>query len=228
MLSGRARFGARLVAGLLGATALVLPASSSGAPERAASVSVSNVKLTATWKEGWLTAKLRFTLDAGAATSVSASVRPVVPGPVAAHVIYTLSAGSATETIKLPARLPPREYVLNITGAAPTKFTIPTPDEGVVDSAIISLTATGKAVRSAANPHQLFVRFHFLTGPPSAKSAKIEWRTPTFTFVGAVTKPYAATIQSDLKSNSPLPRGHWYAILTVAGKTAKRIDVTVT
>jgi hypothetical protein len=205
--------------------ALALPASSASAPERASAVTVSNFKLNARWKEGWLTASLHFTL--AGASKINVAVRPVKPGQPLAHEVYTVS-GSATETIKLPPRPLPGEYVMNVKGAAPTKFTIPTPVEGVSDSATISTTVGGKSVRTISGAHELWVRFHFVVPPPGAKTVKIEWRTPSFTFIGAVTKPYTTTIDSDLKSNAALPKGTWYAILKVGSKIAKRQDIRVT
>jgi hypothetical protein len=225
MMSGRAPGSARLAAALLATVALAVPASSSGAPQHASAVTVSNFKLSATWKEGWLTASLHFTL--AGATSINVSVRPVTPGSPLAHKVYAVT-GSAAETIKLPVRPRPGDYVMNVSGAAPTRFTIPTPAEGISDSATISATVGGKSTRTIANAHELWVRFHFLVPPPGAKTVKIEWRTPSFTFVGAVTKPYSTTIDSDLKSNAALPKGTWYAILMVGSKIAKRQDVRVT
>lgn len=228
-MSGRALRSASLPAALLAGAALALPTPVAARPAGTAAVTLTNVHLSAVWNEGWLTASLKFTITVGAPTSVSATVRSVDPGPVASHASYTLAnAGSTSETIKLPARLVPRAYTLTVTGAAAARFTIPTPAEGIVDTATISSARGGKETHALASPHELWVRFHFLTPPTAAKTVKIEWRTPSFTFVGAVTKPYATTIDSSLASGAALPRGTWYAILTVAGKTAKRIDVRVT
>jgi hypothetical protein len=222
----RAPRGARLIGAIVIAVALVLPAAAPAAPS--ATVTLSNVHLTASWKEGWLTANLHFTVTAHGATNVTAVVRPVKPGrPAAAQHISFTSASSKNATLKLPPRLPPGEYVLSAADAKST-FTVPTPAEGVVDTATISKTKGGASAKSVSGPHELWVRFHFLIAPPGAKTVKIEWRTPSFTFVGAVTKPYATTIDSNLASSSPLPTGTWYAILMVDGKIAKRQDVHVT
>lgn len=142
---------------------------------------------------------------------------------------YTFTkSGTSAETIELPARLAPRAYVLKV-GSETAKFTVPTPSEGVVDSAVVSTTQGGKSAAAvASSPHVLWARFHFLVPPPGTKTVKIEWRTPSFTFIGAVAKPYATTIDSDLESNAALPKGTWYATLVVNGKIAKRQDVRVT
>jgi hypothetical protein len=233
---GRARIaGATLT---MVALALALASAGSAVSQTTASgpISVTNVRLSAVWKEGWLTGSIRFSIVVTGPASVSASVRPVVPGPLSAHDDYSLTkSGSFTETIKLPPRLLPRQYVLKLTGTsgakalpeADTHFTVPAPPEGVVDLATISAGKNGKATHVLASPHELWVRFHFLV-PPTAKTVKVVWRTPSYTFVGAVTKPYATTIDSFISSGSPLPQGTWYAILMVNGKTAKRQDVRVT
>ncbi len=144
-------------------------------------------------------------------------------------------AGTFTETLALPARLAPRAYVLHVNGSAggralpevDSSFTVPTPPEGVVDSAAISSTRGGKSVHVVPGAHELWARFHFLV-PPDAKTVKVVWRTPSYTFVGAATKPYTSTIDSFVSSTAPLPKGTWYAILTVNSKIAKRVDVRVT
>ena len=205
-------------------SALALTASGS-----AASVTLSNVHLAGGWKEGWLTASVHFTVNASGATSVQATVRPVKPGPVAKVQQYTFtSSGSKAEMIPLPARLQPGDYVLKV-GTATSKFSVPSPPEGVVDGATISLAKGGSPAKAVpSTSHSLWVRFHFLVPPAGAKTVKIEWRTPSFQFIGAVTKPYAATIDSNLASGAALPKGTWYAMLLVNGKVAKRQDVRVT
>ena len=161
--------------------------------------------------------------------SRSSSRGPVKPGPVAKAQQYTFaSPGSKAETISLPPRLEPGDYVLKV-GDATTTFTVPSPPEGVVDSATISLAKGGTSAKAVpSTSHSLWVRFHFLVPPTGAKTVKIEWRTPSFQFIGAVTKPYSTTIDSNLASNSALPKGTWYAMLLVNGKVAKRQDVRVT
>ncbi len=227
MKRGHAPKGARLAGVIFVIAVLLLPATASATP--AASVGLSNVHVSAVWNQGWLTGNLHFTITVSGPASVQASVRPVVPGPVAAVKQYSFTkSGAAAETIKLPARLPPRDYVLKV-GSATAKFTVPTPSEGVVDNGVVSSTQNGKATRSVpSSTHILWARFHFLVPPPGAKTVKIEWRTPSFTYLGAVTKPYATTVYSFLKSTKALPKGTWYATLVVNGKIAKRQDVRVT
>jgi len=212
------------VAATLGLALAVFAAGAS-----AASVTLTNVHVTGGWKEGWLRASVQFTVNASGATAVQATVRPVESGPVAKVAHYTFSgASSKAEMIPLPARLKPGDYTLTV-GDATQKFSVPSPAEGVVDSASISLAKGGKSTKTvASNSHAIWVRFHFLVAPASAKSVKIEWRTPSFQFIGAVTKPYSATIDSNLASSAALPKGTWYAMLLVNGKVAKRQDVRVT
>jgi hypothetical protein len=220
---------ARLAQRALPLAAALAAAFALSASGTAASVTLTNVHLTGGWKEGWLTAALHFTVNADGATNVQATVRPVNPGPVAKVQQYTFaSPGSKTETIPLPSRLKPGDYVLKV-GDATGKFTVPTPPEGVVDSATISLAKGGTAQRAVpSTSHSVWVRFHFLVPPKGAKTVKIEWRTPSFQFIGAVTKPYSTTIDSNLASSAALPKGTWYAMLFVNGKVAKRQDVRVT
>ena len=232
MIGGRTLAGvgsgsARLAAGTLAILAVAVPAGAAVA-RSTSSVQLSNVQLKASWKEGWLTANLHFTVKVDGATTVKAVVRPVAPGPVAANKAYSFgAAGSANETITLPPRLAPQAYTLKV-GDTTTKFTVPKPPEGVVDTATISTTKGGKSQKVISAPKALWVRFHFLVPPTGAKTVKIVWRTPSFQFVGAVNKPYATTIDSTLASNAALPKGTWYALMYVDGKVAKRQDVRVT
>ncbi len=227
MMTGGALGRARFAGATLAILALTVPAGAAVA-RSTTSVQLSKVQLKASWKEGWLTANLHFTVKVDGATTVTAVIRPVAPGPVAANKAFAFgAAGSANETITLPPRLVPRAYTLKV-GGTTTKFTVPTPPEGVVDTATISATKGGTSQKVVAGPKALWVRFHFLVPPTGAKTVKIVWRTPSFQFVGAVTKPYSSTIDSTLASNEALPKGTWYAIMSVNGKVAKRQDVRVT
>jgi hypothetical protein len=102
------------------------------------------------------------------------------------------------------------------------------PREGIVDRASISIEKNGQGVSAAKAPQkQLWVRFHFLALPASARKVRIVWRTPRFKLVGAVTKPAAATTDSFIRSNGPLARGRWYAIVSVDGVVVKRVGVRI-
>jgi hypothetical protein len=57
---------------------------------------------------------------------------------------------------------------------------------------------------------------------------KIVWRTPSFRFVGAITKPFATTMDSSLRGSAALAPGRWYAIVSVDGTIVKRLGVRVT
>ena len=97
-----------------------------------------------------------------------------------------------------------------------------------MDSAAISAAEGGPATTIVKGPvKELWVRFHFLA-PPRARTVKIVWRTPSFKFVGAVTKPFATGMDSSLRGSAPLARGRWYAIVSVDGTIVKRLGVRVT
>lgn len=96
------------------------------------------------------------------------------------------------------------------------------PQQGVVDLATISRTPGGTALQpGTALLHTLWVRFHFVVAP-DASSVTISWRSPSGQTIGSVTKPYFATINSVLRSPSPLATGTWQASIVVDGKTAGR------
>lgn len=236
MISAHALGRARFAAGLLVLCALVLPATSAGS-QQSPTLSVSNVKLSGGWKEGWLTATLHFTITVGDAANVTAFIRPAAGGPVGATKDYAITqAGTITETLAMPKRPLPKAYVLRVfgrsgAGALPkvdTQFTVPSPPEGISDGAAISESQGGKELHAVKGPvMELWARFHFFA-PPDAKTVVIVWRTPSYKFIGAATKPYKTTIDSFLRSTSPIPTGIWYAVMKVNGKIAKRIDIRIT
>ncbi len=224
-MSGRARMSARIAATLLATAAVALPSSASGAS--ASTVALKDVTVKAAWNQGWLTGSLHFTVSSSGPAAVTASIRSTSGRLVtAAHYSFP-SAGTQAESIKLPPQVPPGDYVLKA-GNATSKFAVPNPPEGVIDTATISAKQGGKSVKSLADTNEIWVRFHFLSKPPDAKTVKIEWRTPSYTFVGAVNKPVATTIDGFVKASVPLPKGTWYAIIEVNGKVAKRQDVKLT
>jgi hypothetical protein len=225
VMSGRARAGARIAATMLATAAVVLPPAAWGAS--AATVALSKVKIDAAWDQGWLTGSLQFTVSASGAGPVTASIRSASGHLVTASHYSFSAAGAKAETIKLPSRVPPGGYVLTA-GDATSKFSVPNPPEGVIDTATISKTQGGKPVTSLPDTDEIWVRFHFLAKPPSATTVKVEWRTPSYTFVGAITKPVATTIDGFVKASVPLPKGTWYAIIEVNGKVAKQQDVKLT
>jgi hypothetical protein len=227
-MSGRAPRSARFAAAALATAALGLPASSAAAPERSGSVKVTNVALKSSWRMSWLTASVKFTITIGSPATVDVAVRPAKSGPVAGHAVYTLGAGATTETIKLPPRLVPGDYTLHVVGAPLTRFTIPTPPEGVADTAEISLTKGGKSLTSVDSPKELWVRFHFLARPPAANTVTIVWKIPGFRYVGKVNKPYSQTIDSDLSSGKAFAPGTYYAYLKVGPKITRAKEIRVT
>jgi hypothetical protein len=97
-----------------------------------------------------------------------------------------------------------------------------TPPQGVVDLATISSTPGGMVLQpGTASLHTLWVRFHFVVAP-DASTVTILWRNPGGQTVGSVSKPYFATINSVLRSRSPLATGTWRAAVVVDGKTVGR------
>ena len=102
------------------------------------------------------------------------------------------------------------------------------PPEGIVDSASISSTESGRPQSTVPSPtRELWVRFHFLALPAHSRTARIVWRTPGFRLVGAVTKPASETVDSSLRSAVPLAGGRWYATISVDGKVVKRVGVRI-
>jgi hypothetical protein len=223
-----------VAAGLL----LVLVTPAAGAPRQAPTLRIDRVDLTAKWREGWLTGAVEFAGNVSAPSALTAFVRPADhPSRITARMDYAVGAGPFTETLKLPARPLPGTYVLRVFGTSGTSLlpkvdtnvTLAPPAEGIVDRAYVSLTPTGPPIRVVQGPRKrLFAHFHFLV-PPEAPAVTVDWRTPTYRFVGAKTYRYTPRIDSFVRSTrTPLDRGIWYAILHVGSTIAKRVSVRIT
>jgi len=206
------------------------------APPAPTSLGLSGVSLKAAWTNSRLSARLRFTVTVKGASHFVAEVRPASGGGFRSKRNYTTTRGGTfPEQLGLPATTPPGNYRLQVvatTGNAPPaigvhSFTLKAPPQGIVDAAAISTAQGGKGATTVKGPvKELWVRFHFLS-PPRNKQVKIVWRTPSFRFVGAVTKPFATTMDSSLRGSAPLARGRWYAIVSVNGTIVKRLGVRV-
>ena len=193
--------------------------------------------MRASWNNSRLNARVRFSVTVKGASHFVAEVRPATGGGFRSKRNYTTTRGGTfPEQIGLPATTPPGHYKLQVvatTGnATPARrvesLTLKAPPQGIVDSAAISATQGGGAAATVKGPvKELWVRFHFLS-PPKARKVKIVWRTPSFKFVGAVTKPFMTTMDSSLRGSAPLAPGRWYAILSVDGTIVKRLGVRVT
>jgi hypothetical protein len=201
------------------------------------SLVLSPATLRASWSNSRLNGRVRFSVTVKGPTRFTAEVRPATGGGFKSKRNYTTTRGGTfSEQLGLPASMPPGAYKLQVVGqtgnAAPVlrtvAFRLAPPPQGVVDRAAISLAKEGAPASVVKGPvKELWVRFHFLS-KPAAATVKIVWRKPNFKLVGAVTKPYAATIDSSVRASVPLAAGRWYAILTVNGTIVKRLGVRVT
>jgi hypothetical protein len=214
----------------------------SGALARSApapTVTLSAAKLTAHWKESWLTGTVTFSGTASAAAQVEASLRPISrPGqPPATATLSTTPTGSFSGTLKLPARMLPGKYQLSVTAtvagsssAPATRVLVnPAPDEGIVDRSYASLTKTSPRINTVSSPrYVLWVHYHFVV-PPKVRNVTVKWHSPNFRWCGKGTYPYQATISSRLyTTGTPLANGVWFAYLfSSKGVAIKRVRVRI-
>lgn len=206
-------------------------------PATATALAVADVTTSAVWKTSRLNGKVLFSVTVHGASRLTASLRTTAGGRVWAGRTYATSrAGTFHEVLGLQPGTPPGNYVLRVQATTGTStpaardraVVLKSPPEGVVDRAAISIGKSGEGVATAKAPQkQLWVRFHFLALPANARKVRIVWRTPRFKLVGAVTKPAAATTDSFIRSNVPLARGRWYAIVSVDGVVVKRVGVRI-
>jgi hypothetical protein len=104
----------------------------------------------------------------------------------------------------------------------------------VLDRAEVGATPTGPWLlyKSGTPPivhgshKELWMRFRFLS-PPSGKNIELVWKLHWHRVVGKVYKLYKDTLTTSVSSGTPLPSGHWSAILLIDGRVAKKMDVIV-
>ncbi len=207
-------------------------------------LTIDGAVANAHWKEGWLLpgATVRFSGNVEAASSLTVALRPEGrAGVVTARASFAVAAaGPFTEQIHLPPRPLPGLYSLRIggtSGGAPletveVKVTIPAPPEGVLSEAEVGTSpsgpwqiyANGSAPVIGGAHTQIWMRFRFLY-PPSGRRVEFVWKMRWHTVVGKIYKLVKDTLDTSVSSSTPLPSGHWVAVLKFDGRVAKKMDV---
>jgi hypothetical protein len=226
-----------LSATLLAAAALGTVGAAPGIPATTPALSIDSATVSARWRESWLTATLRFAGSAGAAADLTATLRPADrAGPPAARARMTAAAdGQFSGTMKLPPRLLPGRYLLRVFGTSGTtqltpverSVTVPAPVEGVVDRASTSTTRNGAPTINTRGPRSvLWARFHFLV-PPKSGRVTASWYTPSFKWVGTVTRAYKTDFVTFVRGAPSLERGRWWCFLRSSGRVVKRVRIRI-
>jgi len=193
--------------------------------------------VSAVWKESWLTGSVRFSGSVGAAAQLNASLRPADrPGPQAAKAQLAAGAdGRFSGRLTLPARLLPGAYLLRVWGTSgdatltpvERRVAVPAPPEGVVDRAYTSTSKRGAATVAVRGPRkELWAHFHFLVRPRTGRLTA-SWYTPSFTWVGTVTRAYRADFETFVRAPTGLQRGRWWCVLKSSGRVVKRVRVRI-
>ena len=224
---------------------LAVGASATSAHRAAKSLTLDSATATAVWKQGYLRpgAAIRFSGSVAGPSHLTAILRPKTgPKRVTAKIeLDVADAGSYSGKIPLPARPLPGSYQLKVIGtsagatlpSAQLDVSIPTPPEGVVARSEVSLSRGGHEVARDGDvpvvkgtPTTIWVRYRFLY-PPQGHDIKVIWNLHWRHRLGVVDKKYGKTIDTFVKSGSPLPSGVWKVVLTVDGRIAKQTSVHV-
>ena len=202
-------------------------------------VTFTDSKTTMTWRQGFLTGSVRFTVQTTEPATVLVFVRRRNgKGPVLATKQLDLVPGTpVTETLKLPPQPKPGEYKLraslvtpagNIGLPAERRVVIPAPPEGVVARAVVSKLRGGANVTSITGVSQMWVRFRFLALPRKGLQKKVFWFSPSAKLIGIVVKSDQFVVDSFIRNrNGALPKGNWEARLVIGGKIARRTFVRI-
>ncbi len=221
------------------AAALLVSGSGLARPAQDVPLTLESATFSGEWKESFLVGgRVAFSGTVGGPADLAASLRRAEPprSVLSRTSASVAAAGGYTGSLHVTARPQPGTYVVTVTGTsggaalapAELQVTIPAPPEGIVDRASASTTRNGPPTRRTRGPRkELWARFHFTT-LPQASTVKIVWRTPSFTFVGAATKPATETVVSFVRSTAPLQRGVWYAFIEANGEIAKRVAIRIT
>ena len=223
---------ARLLAFLAMGLLILAAGGQAATPTQApTAISLENAKLTSSWKQSWLTGRVNFSGAVTGPAELRASLRPVGGGPVAGAVdISMTTAGKFAGVIKLPARLLPKLYRLNVTAtsgdtlvpAVHRDLRLPAPPEGVVDKAWASRTKNGPPVKTIpGSPTEVWAHFHFVV-PPKSRKVRNRWYSPNFRWWGEKkNKPWTATVHTRL-SAAKLDKGVWFAYMFSENRVVKR------
>jgi hypothetical protein len=217
-----------------------------GAAGRASELTLTDAVVHAQWNQGWLKPGAGVRLD-GTVTgpsTIAAALRPLGrPGVVTTRSVFTITKpGHFAVQMHLPPRPLPGRYSLRITGTSGTKsfapvattITIPAPPEGVLDRVQVSTTRNGPWLTYGngtppvlkGSHTQLWMKFRFLY-PPTGHNVQFVWKLRWHRLVGKVYKSYKNTLLTFVSSATPLPSGHWLAVLKFNGRIAKSMDVVV-
>jgi hypothetical protein len=219
----------------LAAAALVTVSLASGAP--APALTLDSAKITATWKESWLTGTVSFSGSVAAAAQLESVLRPLDRAGRPAAAVAFAADGAFSKSIKLPKRLLPGRYRLTITGTAngvnltpvTRDLVNPAPPEGIVDRAWAASRPSGPPVSTVKGPRtQLWAYFHFVVAPKAAK-LRVGWHSPSFRWYGQATKPYKTTFASHVSTSGAqkLERGVWFVYLWAGDRVVKRARVRI-
>jgi hypothetical protein len=217
------------------AAALVAVSLASAAP--APSLTLDVAKITAKWKESWLTGTVSFSGTVAGAADLEAVLRPVGRAGSPVTAVAFSADGAFSKTLKLPARMLPGTYRLTIDGtsngagltAVTRDLVNPAPSEGIVDKAWAASRPRGGPVFTVKGPRtQLWAYFHFVV-PPKTTRLRVGWHSPSFRWYGQATKPYTPTFASHVSTSGgpPLERGVWFVYLWSGGKVVKRARIRI-
>lgn len=216
-------------------------------PQDQPTLTIDSTKVKAKWRESWLGKKGRVTFSA--TVSAPAQLQVTLRGKQTHQLVskpleFSVEAGTFTKQLRLFQRPLPGPQLLRITGTSgdanlpPAEVTVnlPSPPEGVIDRAYMSKTKRGgrvKVIRRGA--HIIYAHFHFIARPRTNKVHFI-WKrpgNPKIRFIGRATKKYHENMTTFVKAQrlphgyAKLRKGHWYCIVSAAGRVAKRQVVIV-
>ena len=203
-------------------------------------VSLDSAAIKASWKESWLTGKLRFAGAVSGPAELRASLRPAAGGKVADALDLSLpTGGKYSGELGLPNRLLPKLYRLTVSGTingapiTPVSRTVrlKAPPEGVVDNAFVSAVKGGKPASTLRGRRiQMFARFHFVA-PPKTRKLWAYWIRPDFKKVfEAKNKPYKVNTDTFVvdTTRAGLTKGVWFCYMrSSSGTIIKKVRVRI-
>ena len=197
---------------------------------------LAGARFTARWRESALVGSL---VVSG---TVTAPVRvDLVLSQAGVQRLSTrldLPAGAFEQAVKLPKKLVPGAYELDVTPEPGAPFSpqmlaldLPAPREGVVDDAYTSTNPGGVPVRRFPPRTQtVFAQFHFAARPRAGLVITVSWYKPGGRRAGPpVRKPASSLVVSYVSGlrGKSLPRGTWQSVLRAGRTVVKRLSFRV-
>jgi hypothetical protein len=149
-----------------------------------------------------------FSLSIKLLPGLLADGQPLLPGS------FTVTLGGKSGNMTVPTQV--------------QEITLIGPPSGVVGKAFASSSAAGgPASNIPATMKSAFVHFTFQSLPTGKQPITVAWYRPGGKLLGIANKSTAPTVESQITSKAPLPKGLWRIDLRAGSTVVKSVNINV-